>query len=388
MKVIYAHDHKFYSYNDKYYSVGNFSEKILKRYIKSFGEINFVCRIQKCEKNNIKNLSNASISGVNYCPIIDIRNPKNLFRYRSVYKEIEKLISDADIVIARLPSTNGILCGYLAKKYNKKIIIEVVGCAWDANISHGSPLGKLIAPIEFLLMKKIVANADAVIYITKKYLQEKYPNYKGKTEVCPNVLITSLCEEVLDSRRQKIKSKKETLRLGLVGSLDVDYKGHESLIRCIELLEKNNFFIEVDFLGNGNPKRWIKLIEELQIKSKINFLGTLAQGDAVNKWLDTLDIQVQPSLVEAQGRSIIEGMARACPIVATKTGGIVELIDDSWLVEVGDIKALARKIQDLGSSKDMMLKVAERNFYEAKGYLESDINLRRDKLFNEMISGI
>lgn len=388
MKVVYVHDHKFYKYDEKYYSVGNFSEKILNRYIKSFKEIDFVCRVQNCEEIHTQNLSAASVKGISYYPITDIRNPKNIFFYKSTYNNVKKLIMNADIVIARLPSSNGILCSYLASKYNKKLIIEVVGCAWEANFNHGSILGKVIAPIEFLFMKRFIKNADAVIYITRSYLQKKYPNYKGKIEVCPNVLIPSLDSDTLQSRINKIKSTKKNFRIGLIGSLDVNYKGHEALLKAVKILENNNLNIEVDFLGKGDPERWIKLVKQLKLKSKIKFSGTLSQGEEVNSWLDNLDLQVQPSLVEAQGRSIIEGMARACPIVATKTGGIIELIDHFWLVEHDDILGLANKIRGLLSSKETMVKVAERNFYEAKNYLESDINLRRDNIFNEIINGL
>lgn len=92
---------------------------------------------------------------------------------------------------------------------------------------------------------------------------------------------------------------------------------------------KNPQHFRIEFLGEGNPDRWIKLAKEHGIYENTKFLGTLPSGDAVFKWMDNLDVYLQPSSAEAQGRAIIEAMSRGCPVIASRVGRIPELIDQT-----------------------------------------------------------
>jgi glycosyltransferase involved in cell wall biosynthesis len=88
--------------------------------------------------------------------------------------------------------------------------------------------------------------------------------------------------------------------------------------------------------------------------------ATLASRDAIHlvgyqsnagDLLGGAAIVVVPSLCEeAFGNTIIEGMARGCVVVATRVGGIPEVIDENasgWLVEPGDVPGLATTLRRL-----------------------------------------
>ena len=67
------------------------------------------------------------------------------------------------------------------------------------------------------------------------------------------------------------------------------------------------------------------------------------------------DVLVLPSLQEPFGRSVIEAMALGTPVVASRVGGIPEIIDDGvhgLLTRPGDPEALARALAALQDPKN------------------------------------
>src|SRR5580658_2242374 len=104
-------------------------------------------------------------------------------------------------------------------------------------------------------------------------------------------------------------------------------------------------------VGDG-PERsaaeW--LARDLQIHEKIHFLG---KQDRVNELLPLADLLLMPSELESFGLAALEAMACKVPSIATRVGGVPELIDDGetgLLYEVGDVAAMAQGALSLLSS--------------------------------------
>lgn len=384
MKLLFSHDHIFLKYDEKFYSNGGLSYTVLKRYINIFENITVISRNRLClEKGDIEGLTLASGNGANFIAVPDFKNLKNLSSYYEAMSIVDSQVRNSDLIIARVPSSISYLVIKAAIKYKKPYLIEVVGCAWDSNKNHGSFLGKLLAPYAYLKMKKFVKNAPYTIYITKSFLQSRYPNL-NLTAVCPNVRLEKVDSIVLEKRIEKIKTlnPEKIIKLGLIGSLDVNYKGHEIAILVVKRLKESGLNVCIEFLGQGKIDRWLDLSKEYGVDNNIVFKGSLPSGDAVYDWIDSLDFMIQPSSAEAQGRSIIEGMSRGCPVVSTKVGGIVELIDSDLLVNAGDHLGLANIIIDLVESPGKLEKVALNNFNEAKNYYTKNIEQTRNKFLN------
>lgn len=383
MKLLYAHDHKFYKYKQDYYSNGSFPKEVLSRYTNTFQDVRFVSR-QVLLKNKPNKMSLATIEGVNFIKVPNFKSPKTFYKRIEANKIIESEVKRADYIIARLPSSIGSIAIKYAKKHNKAYLIEVVGCAWDALWNHGSIGGKIIAPYSFLKMRKVISKSKYTIYITKRFLQSRYPS-DGRICVAPNVSINQVNKQILDNRIKKIENKEEqnVVAFGLIGSLDVSYKGHEVVIKAFSLIKDKIPKFRVEFLGGGNPEKWINLAKEYKVDEYINFLGHLPSGDEVYSWMDSLDVSLQPSKAEAQGRSIIESMSRGCPVIATRVGGIIELIDHDWLIEAGDYVELSKKIIKLIKNKEIMSEQAIRNFEEAKQYYINNIENVRQSFLEE-----
>jgi N-acetyl-alpha-D-glucosaminyl L-malate synthase BshA len=92
------------------------------------------------------------------------------------------------------------------------------------------------------------------------------------------------------------------------------------------------------------------LAHDLGIQSKVHFMGKL---ERVNELLPLADILLMPSELESFGLAALEAMACKVPSIATRVGGVPELIDDGvtgLLYEVGDIDGMA--LGALGLLKD------------------------------------
>lgn len=383
MKLLYAHDHIFYLYDNKYYSNGSFPKEVLERYTDVFDEMRFISR-QKNINESTNNLTLASLDNVEFIGVPNFKSIKSFHLIKRAKNIIYKEVLNSDCVIARLPSSIGNMAIKYAKQLNKPYLVEVVGCAWDSLWNYGGIKGKILAPIEYNNAKRNIKLSRYTSYITKEFLQSRYPT-NGKSEVLPNVNIPIVDNKVLDRRLlniDRLESKQEVI-FGLIGSLDVDYKGHETVIKALSIIKEKIPNFRVEFLGKGSKERWEELSKKYGVYENIKFIGTLPSGDAVYNWMDSIDISLQPSLAEAQGRSIIEAMSRGCPVIASRVGGIVELIDNEWLIDAGDYKQLASKLEILIQDKYELREQATRNFNEAKLYNKNEIDINRKEFLKE-----
>jgi N-acetyl-alpha-D-glucosaminyl L-malate synthase BshA len=95
-------------------------------------------------------------------------------------------------------------------------------------------------------------------------------------------------------------------------------------------------------IGDG-PDRSIaeQLARRYNIQDRIHFLG---KQDNVNELLPLADLMLMPSEMESFGLAALEAMACGVPAIATRVGGVPELIDDGvngLLFEVGDVDSMA-----------------------------------------------
>ena len=101
-------------------------------------------------------------------------------------------------------------------------------------------------------------------------------------------------------------------------------------------------------IGEGSQRDALEAkAREQRIAHRVVFTGRRDDVPAVTA---ALDVAVLPSYREAQGLSILEALALARPVVASKIGGIPEMIEDGvtgLLVEPHDAEALARAITRL-----------------------------------------
>jgi glycosyltransferase involved in cell wall biosynthesis len=95
-----------------------------------------------------------------------------------------------------------------------------------------------------------------------------------------------------------------------------------------------------------------------QIAGHVHFAGHVQDVSAL---LQTADLLVLNSHEEPFGLVLIEAMSSGTPVLATRVGGVPEIVKDSengWLVDKSDTAALARKLLELSQSRSLLEKTA------------------------------
>ncbi len=102
-------------------------------------------------------------------------------------------------------------------------------------------------------------------------------------------------------------------------------KGHKYLLRAFKKLQEEVPHIKVALVLVGEGPIEKELKEEYADQKNIHFLGW---RNDIPQILKASDIFVLPSLKEAFGLVILEAMASEVPVIATNTGGAVDIIRD------------------------------------------------------------
>lgn len=113
--------------------------------------------------------------------------------------------------------------------------------------------------------------------------------------------------------------------IGIVARLS-GFKGHDLLIRAMKQVVRKFPDARLLIIGDGPEKANLqKLVSQLQLSRQVEFIGFV---NDVSSYLEQLNVFVLPSQAEGLPFSIIEAMAKGIPVVATRTGGVPELVLD------------------------------------------------------------
>jgi glycosyltransferase involved in cell wall biosynthesis len=112
--------------------------------------------------------------------------------------------------------------------------------------------------------------------------------------------------------------------------------------------------------GDGPEEETLKdLADRLGLSERVSFLGL---RDDVDQLLAEADIVVHPAIwSEACGLTIVEAMASGCPLIASRVGGIPELVEDQKtgvLVPPKDVPALTQALNLLVENPQYRLRLA------------------------------
>jgi glycosyltransferase involved in cell wall biosynthesis len=145
----------------------------------------------------------------------------------------------------------------------------------------------------------------------------------------------------------------------VVGAL-VGHKGHKHLVEAIPALVAAVPSVHVVIAGEG-PLR-----PELEARAKALWLQAVlhlpGRVDDLPGWFASAEVLCMPSVEEGLGTSVLDGMAVGLPVVASRAGGIPEMVRDGvegLLVPPADPPALSAALVRVLSDADLRARLSE-----------------------------
>lgn len=281
-------------------------------------------------------------------------DPRHYFKLKKIIKE-----ENIDILHAHVWNPASCRYGFLAANSRKTPIIttehDPFPLSYFKNIFKKAALKKT---------KKIIT----VSKNNKKILGYLYPEQRSKISVIENGIdidwwhsqsLRFTNEEEKTIKEELFWAKADTFIISTIAELH-ERKGIEYLIGAIPSIIEKYPNTKLVLTGDGpNKDNLEKLMKKLNLEQHITFLGK--QKD-IAKILRSSDLFVLPSKREAFGLVNAEAMISKLAVVATKVGGIPEIVKDGEtgiLVESENSIALSKAIVELIESPEKREKMGE-----------------------------
>ncbi len=264
-----------------------------------------------------------------------------------IIKKLKKYLAENSVEVLTVNFNKDIRIGGIAARLDKSVkVVWSVGL----DITKNKLAHKILTPR--LIDRVIVPSQSLKEEITKfGYIDDKL------VEVVP-ICIPDIQRQSKDKARlnliEKYKMPPDAIISVTSGRL-VEQKGHEFLIEAAVDIVKKYPMMRFLLLGNGHLEEFLKQkIDKDNLEDNFIFAG---MQDNIELELNGADIMIHPSRKEPFGIAVLEGMRSGVPIVASKVGGIPEVVSENecaYLVEVGDYKSIAKKVTELLDNHDKL----------------------------------
>lgn len=371
---------------DGIWTSSGFAYPFWARYLEVFQSVRVVARVGEARDHDPRWLQ-ADGPNVTFAPIPYYLGPLGYaLHQREIRRAVRDAFSPGDAVIFRLST---ILAAPLIPRLQAMrypYAVELVGDPWEVfapgAVRH--PLRSIFRRYFFWRVRREVAGASAVSYVTEKALQRRYPPP-------PRAYVASFSSVELTSDsfvaspvRPRSKSN-EPIRIVAVGTLEQLYKGQDVLIDAVGSLVHDGFDLRLSFVGDGKYRQMLTdRAAQLGIASCTRFCGLLPAGSAVRAELDSADLFVMPSRTEGLPRALLEAMARGLPCIASAVGGIPELLEAEDMFPAGDWVALANKLREVIRAPERRQRMAERNLARAHNFSDHLLAARRREFYQAL----
>lgn len=286
-----------------------------------------------------------------------------LILQRSCYRQVIKIAKENNVDLIHLnnqPRRNFI--GFLVAKRLKLPVISHVRTLHSYAFTH--------AEVKFIkkMNCKMLAVSNAVKQCWEKagvpaqWIKVLHNPYDGRV------------------KRDPIKIQNFLKKIVYIGRLERS-KGLDFLIESFAMATKTMPNLSLTIIGAGNEYgRLLRLRKHYNLDENLNFLDYIKDA---KKRLSEFDILVLPSRAEGFGRVIIEAMAHGVCVIATKVGGIIDIIKNEvngLLVEYGDKEALSNALLAVISNDSLRQQMIE------KAYKTVETRFNQDTFYSKLIA--
>lgn len=242
-----------------------------------------------------------------------------------------------------------------------------------------------------VISKLVLRNSDAVIALTEDMKKEMQKICNKDIIVIPNGINLENFERLSrENIRRKLEITNEQKIVIFAGTLR-PIKGVKYLIQAMNLIRQKNTKASLMLIGDGEERQSLEeLVKESNLGDCVTFVGQVP-NEEVLEYMAASDVFVLPSLSEGFPLVILEAMASGLPIVATKVGGLPEIIkegDNGFLVEPKDSIEIAEKVLLLLQGKELRQRIAKNNRQRAKDYTWAKVVDSVEQVYQKVVAAL
>ena len=204
----------------------------------------------------------------------------------------------------------------------------------------------------FPITKFSIEKSDGITSISEDLRQHTYETFGVANEI--RVIHNFVNTDMYKPAAERPANEKRMMHIS-------NFRPVKRVVDCIRVLAEvvKQTPVHLYMVGDG-PDRPVahRLAKELQVEKHVTFMG---KQDHVYRIFPQMHVLLMPSEMESFGLAALEGMACGVPPVATRVGGVPELVThgvDGFLESVGDIEAQAARVVELLTDESLHQKMA------------------------------
>jgi glycosyltransferase involved in cell wall biosynthesis len=232
-------------------------------------------------------------------------------------------------------------------------ILRIPVIAYHAGSRPGRYLGQQVR-------KYTLPRADALIVSSQEEKHYLRDHWKVPDDRMPVILtpVDTASYAPMDREKACLELEMDSNRryLLFVGRLDDGVKRISSIIKTFINLEHGHSDVDLLIVGAGPDGEYLKQIAGEYSGTRVKFLGWMSGVDALRPIYNIAECLLLPSLREGFPTVIGEAMACGTPVLASKVGGIQEMVvhtETGWLINPGDDRALNEELSNVLSYPDI-----------------------------------
>jgi glycosyltransferase involved in cell wall biosynthesis len=292
--------------------------------------------------------------------------PGRTGKYAMVPAAVRAVLREApahDVLVVRSPRVLGLPALLAARVALRPVVMqpetngELDGTAFTFGKAWArGPLGRAVR-LAASARNRLLRDAEAFVAMSRAIRDEsvRCGVPEERAHLLPHGVDTSSFRPAAEGERESVRRE-----LGLPAGLLAVYtgrllrgKGLFTLLDAFGDLARERPDVHLVLVGSGGAEA-LSVEDELRARASSEpLLGRVVfagRRERVADWLRAADLFVFPSVFEGLGISLVEALACGLPAIGSRTGGIVDVIDDGrsgLLVPPGDAPSLAQAMRQL-----------------------------------------
>lgn len=290
--------------------------------------------------------------------------------------------SEADIIhicgVSYFPFWENAFYCTIGRLLGKRITLHYLG-AFD---QFYEPAGK----IHKYLIRRVLKIPDRIMLLSEKVMN-LVSSFIATEKL--SVLPSSVNTTRFNVPNREFPAIPGEVRILFVGGLDPFRKGVYDLLEATKLILPKAPLVKLVMTGGSSFDEVESKWKSMDLKNSVEFLGWFDEENLPSLYA-SCDILALPSYNEGLPYVIIEALSSGLPIVASRVGGIPEVVsngENGFIIEPGDIDALSRRFLELIRNTELRISMSRNNRVKAVNeYSLQHVLSELNRIFNSLLS--